>query len=112
MHLRPELERRAQASASHGLDLVIELRIGAEAPIGIALSHGRVRFDPPAGKVDATFHFNGPETAAAILYGEGDFLTAFMDAFMAGNVRSDGNLPLTFTLLALFRPGLQLHTPD
>ena len=111
MHLRPELERRAQASATHGLDLVIELRIGAEAPIGIALSHGRVRFDPP-GKADATFHFDGAETAAAILYGEGDFLTAFMDAFMAGNVRSDGNLPLTFTLLALFRPGLQLQTPN
>ena len=112
MHLRPELERRAQASATHGLDLVIELRIGTEAPIGIALSHGRVQFDPPAGKADATFHFDGAETAAAILYGEGDFLTAFMDAFMAGNVRSDGNLPLTFTLLALFRPGLQLQTPD
>lgn len=112
MHLRSELERRAQPSAAYGLDLVIALGIGNEPPICLALGNDGVRFDPPAGKPDATFHFDGAETAAAILYGEGDFLTAFMDAFMAGRVRSDGNLPLTFTLLALFRPGLELQAPD
>ncbi len=112
MHLRPELERRAQASATQGLDLVIELRIGDEPAIGIALNNGTLQFDPPVGNADATFIFDSRETAAAILYEEGDFITAFMDAFMAGKVRSDGNLPFTFILLSLFRPGLHLPTPD
>ena len=111
MHLRPELERRAQASATIGLDLTIELRIAGEPPIGIALTDGSIRFGP-LGKPDATFVFDSPETAAAILYEEGDFVTAFMEAFMAGKVRSYGSLPFTFTLLSLFRPGLHLPAPD
>ena len=111
MQLRPELERRAQASATIGLDLTIELHIADQAPIGMALTDGEIHF-VPAAKPDATFIFDSAETAAAILYEEGDFLTAFMEAFMAGKVRSDGNLPLTFTLLGLFRPGLRLQTPE
>ncbi|MDE0008661.1 MAG: hypothetical protein OXS50_10320 [Gammaproteobacteria bacterium] len=111
MQLRPQLERRAQAAATTGLDLTIELHIAGEPPIGIALTDGSIRFDP-LGKPDATFAFDSPETAAAILYEDGDFITAFMKAFMAGKVRSDGNLPFTFTLLSLFRPGLHLQTPD
>jgi len=111
MQLRPELERRAQASATLGLDLTIELHIAGEPPIGIGLTNGSIRFDP-LGEPDATFRFDHRETAAAILYEEGDFITAFMEAFMAGKVRSDGNLPFTFTLLSLFRPGLHLRTPD
>lgn len=110
--LRAELERRAHAPAAAGLDLTIELRIGSEPPIGIALTDGDIRFAEPARESDATFCFDGPETAAAVLYEEGDFITAFMEAFMAGKVRSDGNLPFTFTLLSLFRPGLHLPTPD
>lgn len=112
MQLRPELETRLREAAPPELDLVLELRIGDELPIRVAFKDGKARFAPSVAKADATFSFDSAETAAAILYGEGDFLTAFMDAFMAGKVRSDGNLPLTFTLLGLFRPGLRMQTPD
>ncbi|MXY51686.1 MAG: hypothetical protein F4Y86_04035 [Gammaproteobacteria bacterium] len=111
MHLGPELERRAQASATIGLDLTVELRVADDPRIGIALTDGSIRFGALA-EPDASFVFDSRETAAAILYEEGDFITAFMEAFMAGKVRSDGNLPFTFTLLSLFRPGLHLPTPD
>ncbi|MDE0693590.1 MAG: hypothetical protein OXI55_15280 [Gammaproteobacteria bacterium] len=111
MQLRSELERRAHASATIGLDFTVELHIAGTPPIGIALTNGSIHFGPLA-KPDASFTFDSQETAAAILYEEGDFITAFMEAFMAGKVRSDGNLPFTFTLLSLFRPGLHLRAPD
>ena len=112
MQLRPELERRLQEQAPPELDLVLALRIANESPIQVAIKDGKAGFAPAAGLADATFCFDTAETAAAILYGDGDFITAFMDAFMAGKVRSDGHLPLTFTLLGLFRPGLRMQTPD
>ena len=112
MQLRLELERRLQEGAPPTLDLVVALRVADEPPIQVAIKDGKARFAPSSGQADATFCFDTPETAAAILYGDGDFVTAFMDAFMAGKVRSDGNLPFTFTLLGLFRPGLRLQTPD
>lgn len=125
MELRAELETRLQRTAASELDLAIDLQVGDEPPVRVMLANGKAWLAPlqqprlsagcpraHGGDADATFFFDGAETAAAILYREGDFVTAFMDAFMAGRVRSDGNLPVAFTLLGLFRPGLQLRRPD
>ena len=112
MQLRPELESRLQEAAPPELDLVLALRIADESPIHVAIKDGKARFASPAEQAHAIFCFDTAETAAAILYGDGDFVTAFMNAFMAGKIRSDGHLPLTFTLLGLFRPGLRLQTPE
>lgn len=112
MQLRPELESRLQEEAPPELDLVLALRVADESPIQVAIKNGKAGFPPSAEQADATFCFDTAETAAAILYGDGDFVTAFMEAFMAGKVRSDGHLPLTFILLGLFRPGLRMQRPD
>ena len=112
MELRQQLESRLQEPAPSELDLLIELRVAGECPVWVALADGYARLSQQEGKADATFCFDSAATAAAILYGDGDFLTAFMDAFMDGKVRSDGNLPLTFALLGLFRPGLGMEAPD
>ena len=126
MELRRELERRLREAAAPELDLAIDIQVGSARAIRVILANGKARLDPaeapclsararaecPSPEADATFLFDSAETAAAILYDDGDFVTASMDAFMAGKVRSDGCLPLTFTLLGLFRPGLQMQTPD
>lgn len=65
----------------------------------LAVAGGELRFAPPEAP-EATFYFDSAQTALAVLGGKADP----MAAFMAGRFRSDGNLPLAFVLLGLFRP--------
>ena len=126
MELRRELERRLRETAAPELDLAVDIEVVSEPAIRVILTGGkawfaageesrlaaRARAECPRPEGGASFIFESAETAATILYGDGDFVTAFMDAFMAGKVRSDGYLPFTFTLLGLFRPGWPMQTPD
>ena len=65
----------------------------------LAVAGGELRFAPPEAP-DATFYFDSEDTALAVLGGKADAIAAFM----AGRFRADGDLPLAFVLLGLFRP--------
>lgn len=96
------LAARFRPQAATGVDVVFTLATeGAteEATLAtFAADAGKLRFDP-AEPVDATFFFDSAETARAVLSGNADPIAAFM----AGRFRADGNLPLAFVLLGLFR---------
>ena len=72
----------------------------------LAVRQGTLRFVSPS-EADATFTFDSAEAALAILTGREDPI----EAFMASRFRSDGNLPLAFVLLGLFRPGADATPP-
>lgn len=99
--LERRLLRRAPATDS---DIALVLRVEAQAqPLATVLVEqgaARISREPPPALVDATFTFDRLETALDLLGGPADPI----EMFMAGRFRADGNLPLAFVLLGLFRP--------
>lgn len=104
------LAARFRPEAASDVDVVFALatedEAGREPLATLAVAAGRLRFDS-AEPVDATFFFDGVETARAVLSGEADPIAAFM----AGRFRADGNLPLAFVLLGLFREDYGVDAP-
>ena len=100
MNLEAELKSRVRETGNLGVYVTIALAAGDTRLAALALDAEGVRFNA-ALKADATFVFDSPETALGILTGTLDPMRAFMD----GAFRADGNLPLAFVLLGLFRPG-------
>lgn len=104
------LAARFRPQAAAGVDVVFALATeGATEKATLAtfaVDAGKLRFDP-AEPVDATFFFDSVETARAVLSGDADPIAAFM----AGRFRADGNLPLAFVLLGLFREDYDVEAP-
>ena len=102
MDFKAILESRFRAVAAADLDVVFCLAAEGEAGrrelARFAVSGGELNWRPDA-RPDATFFFDSEATARAVLDGS----EAPMAAFRAGRFRADGNLPLVFPLLALFR---------
>ena len=81
------------------MDVVVALATDAGKRLTtFSVRQGALCFDHDAA-LDATLFFDGTETALGIFAGSTDP----MAAFMAGAFRADGNLPLVFGLLGLFR---------
>ena len=101
-----ELERRFKADAAAYVDAVFELATEADTLVTFEVRDGRISFapDPPP---DVVFTFDSADTAQAVVLGEADPVPAFM----AGRFRSNGNLPLAFVLLGLFRPDYPAAPP-
>ena len=103
------LAARFRPQAAAGVDVVFALATedAAAGPLAtFAVDAEKLRFDP-AEPVDATFFFDSAETARAVLSGDADPIVAFM----AGRFRADGNLPLAFVLLGLFREDYDVEAP-
>ena len=98
MDLHRELERRFKAEAAPHVDAVFELATEDCTLTTFRVRDGRIRFGP-ATTPDVVFTFDSAETAQAVVAGDADPIAAFM----AGRFRSNGNLPLAFVLLGLFR---------
>ena len=93
-----ELTLRLRTEVAAHVDTVFRLATGASTLVVFSVRAGEILFEPDANP-DVTFTFDRPETAHAIILGDADPIAAFM----AGRFRSDGHLPLAFTLLGLFR---------
>ena len=104
------LAARFRPQASAEVDVVFALATedatGCKRLAVFAVESGELRFDPEETP-DATFFFDSVCTASALLSGTADPIAAFM----AGCFRADGNLPLTFALLGLFRSDYGVDAP-
>lgn len=104
------LTARFRPPADRRLDVVFALAVPGDAGstrlVTFAVRDGELCFHGDA-RPDATFFFDSPDTAMAILGGEADPFAAFM----AGRFRADGNLPLAFVLLGLFRDDYVVEPP-
>lgn len=102
MDFKTILESRFRAVAAADLDIVFCLATDGEAGrrelARFAVRGGELIWRPGA-RPDATFFFDSEATARAIIDGS----QQPMAAFRAGRFRADGNLPLVFPMLALFR---------
>ena len=101
------LARRFRPPADRNQDAVLALGID-QGPLltRFTVAGGELRFAPSATP-DATFLFDSEETALGLLGGGADPIVAFM----AGRFRADGNLPLVFLLLSLFRADYAAQPP-
>lgn len=104
--LRAELGRRFQAHRAAELDMAVRIATPERMLATLHVGQGELRFDAP-GEPVATFFFDTAETALAVLAGDADPL----QAFMAGQFRTDGHLPLVFVVLGLFRPEFAPEAP-
>lgn len=93
-----ELERRFKADAAAHVDAVFALATEGRALVTFEVRDGRIAFAPDAPP-DVVFTFGSAATAQAVVLGKADPIATFM----AGRFRADGNLPLAFVLLGLFR---------
>lgn len=102
------LAERFEAAAARDVDVALALAVesSAERLATFAVRDGVLRFQPDC-PLDATFYFEDAPTALAVLDGLEDPFAAFA----AGRFRADGNLPLAFVLLGLFRPGVGVDAP-
>lgn len=102
------LAARFQADAARDVDVALALAVESSAQrlATFAVRHGALRFQPEC-PLDATFYFADAQTALAVLDGLEDPFAAFA----AGRFRADGNLPLAFVLLGLFRSGVGVDVP-
>ena len=107
------LAARFRPQAAAGVDVVFALAAeeatedaAASTLATFAVDAGKLRFNP-AEPADATFFFDSVETARAVLSGDADPIAAFME----GRFRADGNLPLAFVLLGLFREDYDVEAP-
>ena len=103
------LAARFRPRAATGVDVVFALATeeATASPLAtFAVDAGKLRFNPTE-PADATFFFDSAETARAVLSGDADPIAAFM----AGRFRADGNLPLAFVLLGLFREDYDVEAP-
>ena len=91
-----ELERRFKAVAH--VEAVFELATTDGPLVTFGVQDGRISFATDAPP-DVVFTFDSAATAKAVILGGADPVAAFM----AGRFRSNGNLPLAFVLLGLFR---------
>ncbi len=97
--LQSHLEKTFHPPASQGLDAVIRLAI-ADEYLQFEIAEGAISFhDMESRKADATFYFEDVDTAWALLSGQADAFTAFME----GRFRADGYLMWAFTLMAMFQ---------
>ena len=104
------LEARFQAEAGRDVDVALALAVDgdpSERLAAFSVQSGVLQFQPDC-RLDATFYFADVRTALAVLDGEEDPF----DAFAEGRFRADGNLPLAFVLLGLFRPGAGVDVPE
>ena len=99
------LEGRLQPLAAD-IDVAMRLVAADETLATFAVTGGELRWDPPM-PVDATFFFDSAATALGLLGGGADPMAAFME----GRFRADGNLPLAFLLLGLFRSDYGVEAP-
>ena len=111
MDLEATLADRFHASVATDVDAVVALAVdGGERLTTFAVRDGALRFDrslAPAA-ADATLFFDSAETALGIFGGGVDP----MAAFTAGAFRADGQLPLVFVLLGLFRRDYSATPPE
>lgn len=103
------LAERFQADAARNVDVALALvaEPSAERLAAFSVRDGVLRFQPDC-PLDATFYFEDAQTALALLDGLEDPFAAFA----AGRFRADGNLPLVYVLLGLFRPGVGVGAPE
>ena len=109
MEMESELAKRFSGARAGAVDAVFALAVDGEPPEKLAtfsVSEGKLRFDA-ALRPDVTFSFDSADTALALLRGQGDAIAAFMQ----GRFRADGNLPLAFVLLGLFRDDYATEPP-
>ena len=101
------LVRRFRPPADPNQDAVLALGIDRGLLLTtLTVADGELRFVPTATP-DVTFLFDSEETALGLLGGGADPIAAFM----AGRFRADGNLPLVFLLLSLFRADYVAQAP-
>ena len=101
------LARRFRPPADPNQDAVLALGIdGGRLLTTLTVAGGELRFAPTTTP-DVTFLFDSEETALGLLGGGADPIAAFM----AGRFRADGNLPLVFLLLSLFRADYVAQAP-
>lgn len=96
--LQSHLEKTFFPPASQGMDAVIRLSIADESLI-FEISNGEIRFRDEGVAPDATFFFEDVDIAWALLSGQADAFSAFME----GRFRADGYLMWAFTLMAMFQ---------
>ena len=96
------LLQRFQPSKASGVELRIALETTNSETLLLDIRDERLKLSVPLKKqADVTLYFDSVDTAIDIFQG-----TAHpIDAFMAHKFRSDGNLVMVFTLLAMFGPG-------
>ena len=108
MDLEATLTQRFRSSAAGDVDVVVALATDAgERLTTFSVRQGVLCFDHGAAP-DATLFFDAAETALGIFSGSTDP----MAAFMARAFRADGNLPLVFVLLGLFRGDFGAAPPE
>lgn len=97
--LRAHLADAFEPAAAGALDAVLRLQVGDQSLL-FRVSRGALDFDlAPDTAPDATFMFDHEDTARALLSGQADAFSAFME----GRFRSDGYLMWAFALMAMFR---------
>jgi putative sterol carrier protein len=105
--LQSHLENTFFAPASGGMDATIRLAI-AEETLTFEISEGRLQFfSDESIEPDATFFFEDVDIAWALLSGQADAFSAFME----GRFRADGYLMWAFTLMAMFQSRSLPETP-
>lgn len=104
--LEAQLARQAPSAIHSGFQATMAITTGNTRLTALAVTDRGVTFDATL-KADVTFDFDSAETALAVLTGKEEPVAAFLD----GRFRSDGNLPLAFVLLGLFRPGADTTPP-
>lgn len=105
--LQSHLHRTFFPPASAGMDAIIRLAIADEL-LQFQVRDQQIEFHSPASrKPDATFFFEDVDVAWALLSGQADAFSAFME----GRFRADGYLMWAFRLMAMFRSGSLPETP-
>ncbi len=104
--LEAKLRRRLRAVRNPDVETTMALAVAGSRLTAFAVTDEGVRFDPTL-RADVTFTFDCAQTAIAVLTGAADPVAAFMD----GRFRSDGHLPLVFTVLGLFQHGIDPTPP-
>lgn len=95
------LQRRFKPEASADLIRTYQFRIAGEDHFHLCIREGMLSVHPGAHEAPCvTMLFPDLETALGILEGRIDPMQAFLD----GQIRSDGNLILALQLGGLFRP--------
>lgn len=99
--VRRRLERVFRPDAARDADHVYQFRIDGREAFHLEVRDGAFEVGPGAHpRPSVTFLFADLETALGIVTGELDP----MSVFMAGRIRTDGNLILALQLGLLFRP--------
>ncbi len=105
--LQSHLESTFFPPASAGMDATIRLAIADEV-LQFEVAEGRIEFhEAESRKPDATFIFEDVDIAWALLSGQADAFSAFME----GRFRSDGYLMWAFTLMSMFQSESLPDTP-